>query len=132
MLEAAGLPAQTDGQRTADEDNPHGYLEWEDIKKLAGQPELFDDESLDGKAVKVISMLLAGLPRKHRYKLIFMTRPSIEIAASQKKMIERLGTEGATGDLGEIAVQLDQHREHAQKWLASESTASDSAACCPR
>ena len=98
---------------------PRGYLEWEAVKKLAKQPELFDDAALDGKAVKVISMLLAGLPRKHNYKLIFMSRPTIEIAASQKRMIERLGTDGAVGELEEITTKLDQHRNQTLKWLES-------------
>ena len=34
MLAAGGLPILTDGVRGADEDNPHGYLEWERVKSL--------------------------------------------------------------------------------------------------
>ena len=121
MLAAGGLPAQTDGQRTADDDNPQGYLEWEAVKRLHKHPELFDDESLDGKAIKVISMLLTGLPSQHRYRLIFMSRPAIEIAASQRKMIERLETEGASGDLDAIAEKLARHREQSLQWLRSQA-----------
>lgn len=32
MLQAGGVPLLTDGERTPDEDNPEGYLEWEPIK----------------------------------------------------------------------------------------------------
>ena len=118
MLAAGGLPAKTDGERIADEDNPQGYLEWEEIKQLPKKPELFDDESLDVHAVKVISMLLTALPRKHRYKIIFMSRSIDEIAASQAKMIDRLGTEGVA-NIKEIAKKLRRHREEILEWLQS-------------
>ena len=34
MLDAAGLPIMTDHERTADEDNPKGYFEYERVKNL--------------------------------------------------------------------------------------------------
>ena len=34
MLEAGGIPALTDAERKADEDNPHGYYELEIVKRL--------------------------------------------------------------------------------------------------
>ena len=34
MLEAGGLPVVTDGRRTADDDNPKGYYEFEPVKDL--------------------------------------------------------------------------------------------------
>lgn len=117
MLAVGGLPAKTDGQRIADEDNPQGYYEWEAVKQLPKQPELFDDESLDQQAIKVISMLLTGLPRKHRYKIVFMSRDVAEIAASQAKMINRLGT--GDGDFTEITSKLERHREEILGWLGT-------------
>jgi tetratricopeptide (TPR) repeat protein len=89
MLEAGGLPAMSDGRRQADEDNPEGYREWEDIKKLAKQPLII--EQAQGKAIKVISALLPHLPAKHRYKIIFMRRPLAEVVSSQWKMLDRRG-----------------------------------------
>lgn len=89
MLQAGGLEAMTDGVRKADEDNPEGYFEWEEIKRLPRNPRLI--EKARGKAVKVISMLLRSLPRRHRYKVIFMRRPVAEIVASQRKLRERIG-----------------------------------------
>jgi hypothetical protein len=80
---------------------------------------LLDDVLLDGKAIKIISMLLGSLPRQHRYRLIFMTRPTAEIAASQQKMIERRQTQGTSGDVAIIAVKLQQHRDEVLKWLES-------------
>ena len=43
MLEAGGLHPQTDGERTADVDNPKGYYEWEAIKKIQRQPEIMKE-----------------------------------------------------------------------------------------
>ena len=40
MLEAGGMSIMTDGERGADIDNPKGYYEWEDIKKIGEKPEL--------------------------------------------------------------------------------------------
>ncbi|MEJ2599801.1 MAG: hypothetical protein P8Z00_15815, partial [Anaerolineales bacterium] len=34
MLEAGGMPILTDNKRTADENNPKGYYEFERVKKL--------------------------------------------------------------------------------------------------
>jgi tetratricopeptide (TPR) repeat protein len=83
MLEAGGLPPQTDGERRADTDNPKGYYEWEAIKKIQSQPELMKEPGLDRKAIKVISMLLPHLPYQHEYRVLFMHRPVEEVAASR-------------------------------------------------
>ncbi len=48
----------TDNERGADIDNPRGYYEWEAIKQIAKKPELLDDEAVEGRAIKCISMLL--------------------------------------------------------------------------
>ncbi|MFM8789538.1 MAG: sulfotransferase, partial [Chthoniobacterales bacterium] len=89
ILQAGGIPLMTDGQRTADEDNPEGYWEWEDIKKLPKDPRLL--EKAKGKAVKVISALLPALPGKHRYKIIYMVRPVSQVVDSQWAMLARQG-----------------------------------------
>jgi len=73
----------------ADEDNPEGYWEWEDVKKLPKDTNIL--KSAGGKAVKVISALLPALPRAHRYKIIYMTRPVEQVVASQFAMLERQG-----------------------------------------
>jgi hypothetical protein len=38
MLVAGGMTLLSDGERTADADNPRGYLEWECIKQLPNDP----------------------------------------------------------------------------------------------
>jgi tetratricopeptide (TPR) repeat protein len=89
ILQAGGIPLMTDGQRTADEDNPEGYWEWEEIKKLPKDPRIL--EKAKGKAVKVISALLPALPGEHRYKIIYMTRPVSQVVDSQWAMLARQG-----------------------------------------
>ena len=66
LLEAGGMPVMTDGERVADVDNPRGYYEWEAIKQIGKKPELLDDEAVEGRAIKCISMLLPVMPAKHR------------------------------------------------------------------
>ena len=110
MLEAGGIPAMTDGARVADEDNPEGYLEWEGVKKLPRHPEIFDDPALEGKAVKVISMLLQALPPEHCYKVLFSERDPGEVFRSQEKMKDRLGTGGGEGS-EEMREKLGQHQK---------------------
>ncbi len=119
LLEAGGLPAMTDHERKADIDNPRGYYEWEAIKQIAKKPELLDDESVQGKAIKCISMLLPSLPSKHQYKVIFMLRPVAEVVASQQAMTMRLGTEGAKLETEQLRRGLRAHREEIRKWAAN-------------
>ena len=90
MLHAGGMDLMTDGKREADDDNPKGYWEWEDIKQMPKRPLII--EQAHGKATKVISALLPSLPVKHKFKVIFMRRPVQEVVASQAKMLENKGT----------------------------------------
>lgn len=106
ILQAGGVPLLTDGIRTADEDNPEGYWEWEAIKGIVRNPEILSQAQ--GKAVKVISALLGSLPRIHTYKILYMVRPIEEIIASQYKMLERKGITSKY-DLKEIATLQQQH-----------------------
>ena len=119
LLEAGGLPPMTDSQRVADVDNLRGYYEWEAIKQVGRKPELLDDEGLQGRAIKCISMLLAHMPARHQYKVIFMLRPIAEVVASQRAMTTRLGTKGANLDLEQLERGLRAHREEVRKWAAS-------------
>jgi len=91
MLDAGGLPAVTDGLRTADEDNPKGYFEVERVKNLAGEADRTWLAESRGKAIKVISYLLRSLPAQYNYKVVFIRRDLDEVLASQKKMLARRG-----------------------------------------
>ncbi len=96
MLDAAGIPPLTDGQRAADADNPRGYYEFERVKKIKEDSSWMADAP--GKAVKIISALLPHLPEGYAYKIVFMIRRMDEILASQRKMLERRGVVEAQPD----------------------------------
>lgn len=98
MLDAAGLPIMTDHERTADEDNPKGYFEYERVKDLAEEQDKSWVREARGKVVKVISHLLAELPDENFYRVILMRRDVSEILASQNKMLDRRGEENPIED----------------------------------
>lgn len=91
MLEAGGLPVVTDGLRTADEDNPKGYYELEQVKNLAQGNDKAWLTAARGKVIKVISYLLKSLPPQFNYRVVFIRREIEEVLASQKKMLARRG-----------------------------------------
>lgn len=108
MLNAGGLEVMTDDQRTADDDNPEGYFEWEEIKRVGEDPNILN--KVNGKPVKVVSALIPSLPPLHHYRVIFMNRPITEVVASQTKMIDRRRTRGANLPPEKMAESLSHHR----------------------
>ncbi|HXC52839.1 MAG TPA: hypothetical protein VN634_18280 [Candidatus Limnocylindrales bacterium] len=89
MLEAGGVPALTDRERGADEDNPLGYYELESVKLLPDGGDWL--HRAGGRAVKVISALLGKLPAGYEYRIVFLDREIREVLASQRRMLERRG-----------------------------------------
>ena len=116
ILRAGGIPVMTDGKRTADEDNPEGYWEWEEIKTLPKNPDILAQAK--GKALKVISALLPALPRLHRYKIIFMARPVEQVVESQWAMLARQGKLPGS-DKQRMAGAMEQHRQSIRKVFAN-------------
>jgi len=98
MLEAGGVPILTDGERSADVDNPKGYFELERIKDLEKETDKSYLREARGKAVKVISFLIKDLPDENAYRVIFMRRDLDEVLISQDKMIQRLGSDDAAAE----------------------------------
>ncbi len=98
MLDAAGLPIMTDHERTADEDNPKGYYEYERVKNLEKDPDRSWVREARGKVLKVISHLLKDLPEENYYRIIFLRRDLDEVVASQNKMLERRGENNPLDD----------------------------------
>lgn len=92
MLVAGGIPALSDGERTADEDNPRGYLEYAKTKSLRSDSSWISGAK--GKVVKIIAQLLEFLPEDN-YRLIFMQRDLTEVVDSQRTMLDRAGKHGA-------------------------------------
>jgi len=118
VLEAGGMEIFTDNQRAADEDNPKGYYELEDVKALKdGKSDWMQDAP--GKVVKVISSLLEYLPSNYKYKIIFMRRAIPEILASQKQMLIRRG-ENSDGDDQKMAEMFQEHLKRVRVWLANQ------------
>src|SRR5882724_6754601 len=87
MLEGGGLPVMADGIRTADDDNPRGYYEFEPVKRLNRETSWLP--AAYSKAIKIIYIHLYNLPSEHRYKVLFLERSLDEVIASQRAMLER-------------------------------------------
>ena len=116
MLEASGMEILTDNLRSADENNPKGYYEFERVKELkAGD---FDWLSqAQGKVVKVISALLEYLPNQYQYKIIFMRRNMDEILSSQRQMLLRNGKQADNVSDGKLAALYEDHLKKVEAWL---------------
>ena len=118
MLEAGGIAPLTDSIRTADDDNPKGYYEFERVKKIKEDTAWLDDAK--GKVVKMISQLLLDLPEGYTYKIIFMRRAIGEILASQKQMLIRRGTFKEDGvDDAQMGAMLCKHVDMVLSKIAS-------------
>jgi len=116
MLAEGGLSLVTDSLRSADDDNPNGYFEFERVKQLAdGNIGWLD--GAQGEVVKVISALLEHLPSSHRYKVIFMERAVPEVLASQKKMLAHRKEDAKVSD-AEMEKQFRDHLKAVKYWLA--------------
>ncbi|MFZ1395838.1 MAG: sulfotransferase domain-containing protein, partial [Candidatus Promineifilaceae bacterium] len=123
MLEAGGIHPLTDKVRTADDDNPKGYYEFERVKKMDKGDTAWMAEA-QGKSVKVISQLLRHLPADYTYKVIFMRRNMAEILASQKKMLVNRGEDPNQASDEEIAGLFEKHLGNVMNWLASQPNVS--------
>jgi hypothetical protein len=114
MLDRGGVPVVTDNIRTPDTDNPKGYYEFEQVKKIKEDSSWLP--AARGKAVKLVSQLLFDLPASERYRIVFMERDLDEILVSQDKMLERLNKSSAPRD--SIKRAFIGHLERLRYWLA--------------
>lgn len=118
ILQAGGIPILTDNLRQADEDNPKGYFELEQVKKLRDGDTAWV-ENAKGKAVKTISALLEYLPSEYSYKVLFMKRDMNEILASQKEMLLRRGEPGDRVSDEKMAELFNKHLDKVEHWIAN-------------
>ncbi|HXU40272.1 MAG TPA: sulfotransferase domain-containing protein [Blastocatellia bacterium] len=118
MLEAGGLEALTDNIRTADEDNPKGYFEFERVKQIENDKAWLEDAR--GRVVKLISALLKHLPPSYNYKVIFMRRAMPEILASQRQMLIRRGEPADAVPDDKMAAMFEKHVAQVESWLAAQ------------
>ena len=118
MLEAGGMVLVVDNIRKADEDNPYGYFEFEKVKKIKEDSSWLD--YTQGKAFKIVSMLLYNLPHDKNYKVIFMKRNMKEIIASQKIMLERHKRDRDDVDDEQMARLSEKHIHQIDIWLGKQ------------
>jgi Sulfotransferase domain len=116
MLDNGGVPVVTDHIRTADQDNPRGYYEYERVKKIKEDVSWLPEAR--GKAFKMVSQLLYELPSSERYRIIFMERDLDEMLSSQDKMLARLNKPSAPRAAIERAFR--EHLRRVRGWLAGQ------------
>ena len=119
MLHAGGLPVLSDGQRTADENNPHGYFEFDPVKRLRSDNAWLPQAR--GQAVKIIHLLLRDLrlDGSLQYRIVFMQRPTDEVLASQRAMLQRGGLAGA--DPAVLKKAFESQLSQLESWLAAQA-----------
>ena len=120
MLAAGGLEVLTDQLRTPDDDNPVGYFELEEVKKLIKGEHSWLAGS-NGKAVKVISTLLPYLPDGHRYRIIFMRRAIEEVLASQRRMLINRGENPDKISDDQMAEIFKKDLQQSERWINSQA-----------
>ncbi len=123
MLEAAGFEILTDNLRTADDNNPKGYYEFERVKQLK-QGDFDWLPRAQGKVVKIISALLEYLPNQYQYKIIFMHRNMEEVLSSQRQMLVRDGKQDDNVPDAKLAELYGEHLKKIETWLEHQSNMS--------
>jgi hypothetical protein len=117
MLDNGGVSVVTDHIRTADTDNPRGYYEYEQVKKIKDDVTWLRETR--GKAFKMVSQLLFELPSNERYRIVFMERDLDEMLVSQEKMLARLNKPIAPREA--IARAFRAHLVKVRAWLAQQA-----------
>ncbi len=118
MLEAGGLPVVADHLRTADEDNPKGYYEFERVKQIENDKAWLPEAQ--GKVVKMISELLKHLPGDYQYRVVFMRRKIEETLASQKQMLVRRGQPADLLSDEKLIELFHKHLDRLFAWFAQQ------------
>ncbi len=117
MLSAGGLEVVTDNLRAADVDNPRGYWELEQVKRIKRDATWLPQTR--GRVFKMVSQLLYDLPHTERYRIIFMQRRLEEVIVSQEKMLKRLNRPAGPHD--QMKQAFDLHLERLFQWLPNQS-----------
>jgi len=113
MLDRGGIEVVTDRIRSADDDNPRGYFEFEAVKRTKHDSAWV--AGARGKAVKLVSSLLYDLPPNESYRVLFMQRDLDEVLESQEKMLQRLGRPAVPRE--QIRASFGVHLERLYRWL---------------
>jgi hypothetical protein len=119
MLEAGGMPVLTDAIREADEDNPEGYYEFEQVKQIETDKAWLEEAK--GKAVKMVAALLKHLPPEYGYRIVFMRRNIEEVLASQRQMLIRRGELTDRISDERMAELFRKHVAQIEAWIAGQA-----------
>lgn len=119
MLAAGGLAPATDGARVPDASNPRGYYEHARVLELAAGADAGWMAAADGRALKVVAPLVPRLPTGPRYTFVLVERDMAEVLASQRSMLERLGTPASASD-ARLAAAYQRHLDEARAFAAAE------------
>jgi hypothetical protein len=115
MLAAGGIEPFTDEKRLPDEDNPRGYLEHQGAARLHRDASWLPEAR--GKAVKIVAHLLPYLPKNEQYRVIFLHRNPMEVVASQRAMLDRLGRKGGRLSDQRLIRTFIEQLVRVQAWL---------------
>ena len=85
MLGAGGHPLLVDDARPADAHNPRGYFEYAPVKALARDSSWLGQA--EGRALKVIHLLVSQLPDGFDYRVILVHRDLQQVVSSQDAML---------------------------------------------
>jgi hypothetical protein len=118
MLARGGIEPLTDGRRSADDDNPRGYYEYEPAKRTRADASWVDRAA--GRAVKLAHVLVEHLPPEHEYRVVLMRRDLGEVVASQRAMLERLGERGADLSPAQLAAAYERQLGRVRAWLGKQ------------
>jgi hypothetical protein len=116
MLAAGGLPVLTDALRTPDPHNPRGYFELEAVKHTRTDPSWLAEAQ--GKAVKVVHLLLPSLPIDREYRVLFMQRELTEVLDSQRAMLTQQGRPVANLPDAKLREIFEKQLAEVRQWLA--------------
>ena len=122
LLGAGGVPLLTDNLRKADLDNPNGYFEYQQVKRLNVDSSWMG--LAQGRAIKIVSPLLTYLPVQWQYKIIFMERDLGEVIASQDKMLSNLATAkhmSTDAQCALLCTKFDNHLAQVKSGLATKA-----------
>ena len=111
MLNATGFPIYTDGKRSADDANIHGYFEHESVKDLKTDNNWIF--GLNHCAIKVVSPFLKYLPYNKFYKVIYVTRPASDVVESEDRMLDSYGVTPSSGK----GKRIKQTKDHVNNVL---------------
>lgn len=123
-LSCGGMDVLSDGRREADVDNPNGYYEYENVKRLPYGDSTWL-EFAKNRVVKIVAPILPFLPSIYTYKVILMQRPVEEIVASQLAMLSRRNRPISDVDQVKLKEVLLKESRNVVRWIE----ASDNVSC---